>query len=142
MNWFTDWLQKDETFVLNTIVNIKQGVAVLESDIVAANNWIIGHASTIVSDIQSILGIVTAAQTAGIVLPSTVLTAVTVANQTVAALNAYVSASNSGQSTAAALIAGYTAAKEASAAHSAAALALTTATPVSPAPAATTGGAT
>lgn len=116
--------QKNETFVLGVIVNIKGGVAVLEKDISAANVWIISHAVTITADIESIIGIVQAATAAGIVLPSGISAAVATANEAVAALNAYAAAAGSGTNTANALIAGYTAAKQASAAHSAAALAL------------------
>lgn len=116
--------QKNETFVLGIIVNIKSGVAVLEKDIAAANVWIVSHATTITADIESIVGIVQAATAAGIKLPSGVSAAVQTANEAVAALNAYATAAGSGTNTANALIAGYTAAKQASAAHSAAALAL------------------
>lgn len=116
--------QKNETFVLGVIVNIKGGVAVLEKDIAAANVWIVSHAVTVTADIESIIGIVQAATAAGIVLPSGISAAVATANEAVAALNAYAAAAGSGTNTANALIAGYTAAKQASAAHSAAALAL------------------
>jgi hypothetical protein len=82
--------QKDEQWVISTLVRIRQGAQVFESDLKQALTWITAHAQEITSDIQSVVGII---QTSGLVItPASV---------------------NSGQNVAQTLIAGYQATKQA-----------------------------
>lgn len=118
--------QKNEVFVLGLIVKIKAGIQVIESDIAAANIWITSHAPAIVSDIQGVLSIFQSLTAAGtLTITPTMQAAVNDANEAITALNAYTASIKSGSGTGAALVAGYTAVKQATAAHSGAALALT-----------------
>jgi len=116
--------QKDEAFVLNTIIKIKSGAAVAITDLHLCLTWVAAHAAEITSDVQAVLGIVQQVQAAGIKLPPQTQVAIDAANTAMNAINAYAAAANSGQNTVTSLLAGYTAAKEASAAHSAVAIAV------------------
>jgi hypothetical protein len=73
-----------DTFVLNLISNVKNGIALVESDLQAANKWIVANASTITADIQSVLGIVEVVGVAVPTLSPAVTAAVTAANAAVA----------------------------------------------------------
>jgi hypothetical protein len=108
-----NWISETETDVLVVIADIKQGIAVLKSDVDAALTWIANNAPAIASDIQEVLGIVT---TIGIGANPEVAAAVVAANAAVSALNAFASAKNSGASNTASVLAGYTAVQQAQAA--------------------------
>lgn len=83
----TSWFTTTEQDVINVIADIKNGVAVAETDLTAALNWVAANAPTIVSDLQIVLGI---AQAFGVVSPATLVAA----NAAVAALNAVAAAQN------------------------------------------------
>ncbi len=114
-----------EQDVLGIIVKIKQDVDILESDISAALKWIADNTPAIAADIESVLSVV---QAIGIPNPA-VQVAVTAANEAVLALNAYATAYKNGTGTAQAVIAGYSALKQAQAAAANAASAAVSAAP-------------
>jgi hypothetical protein len=128
MSWLTFW-QTTESDVLRIIANIKKDIAVVESDINSALKWIADNAGTITSDIEAVLGVV---QAVGIANPA-VEAAVTAANSAVSALNAYAQAYQNGRGTPKAVVAGYSAFKQAQAAAATAASAVVMA-PASVAP--------
>ncbi len=115
-----------ETDVLNLISQIKQGLAVVESDVTAALKWIANNTPQIVADLQQVVGI---AETIGIAANPNVAAAITAANAAVTALNAFAAASNNGATNTQAVLAGYTAVKQAQAAAASAAAAVTAPTP-------------
>jgi hypothetical protein len=117
MSWFSFSSIKNavyvvETDVLLTIEKIKQEAIVAESEISAALRWIASNTPAITADIQQVLGLV---QVVGIANPQ-VEAAVVAANAAVGALNVYAAAYNKGTGTAASVIAGYSAFKQAQAA--------------------------
>jgi hypothetical protein len=132
MSWFSSFLSTAESDVIKTITAIKSEATVAIADINAALKWIADNAGTITTDIQEVLGLV---QVVGIANPS-VEAAVTAANAAVGALNAYAAAYKSGTGTPAAVIAGYSAFKQAqAAAASATAIAVQASVTPTPAPA-------
>ena len=113
LNTLENWISETETDVLAVIADIKQGIAVAESDINSSLTWIANNAPAISSDIQEVLNIVT---TIGIGTDPEVAAAVTAANVAVTALNAFAAAKNSGANNTAAVLTGYTAVQQAQAA--------------------------
>lgn len=109
MTFVTDvehWFTETETEVLNIVVKIKQGVAVLETDIQAALNWIARNAPQIEADLGIAVQAAAALGAAGITISPAIITAV---NASAAAINAVAASQNSGAATATTLVAGYTA---------------------------------
>jgi hypothetical protein len=102
--------QKDEQWVITTLVRIRQGAQIFESDLKQALTWITAHAQEITSDIQSVVGII---QTSGLVITPTIQKAITDANAAVTAVNAIAASVNSGHNVAQTLVAGYQATKQA-----------------------------
>lgn len=136
MSFLTSWqnfISETEADVEIVIVAIKNDVAVIESDLAAAQRWIVSNEPTIAADIQQVLGIVEAV---GLGANPEVAASVALANTAVTALNAFVSASNSGSTATQSVLAGYVAVKQAQSAV-AAAKAAAAATPTPAAPAAT-----
>lgn len=126
MGWFSTWFAVAEADVLAVIADVKSGVAVLETDLQKINSWVVSNAPTIASDIASVLSVVGTMSTYG-ALPASVLTAAKAAEDAAAGIAAYVAATKVGSTTETAVIAGYTAIKQAAAAHSATAIAISTA---------------
>jgi hypothetical protein len=131
-----NFIDETETDVLTVITQIKADVVVAESDINSALHWVASNVPAITADIQQVLAI---AEEIGIASNPDVAVAITAANVAVTALNAFASASNSGQSNTQAVIAGYVAVKQAQAASSSASAAVA-GTPVTPAVIASTAG--
>lgn len=117
-----------EADVVAIIAKIKTEEEVVVTDINTALHWIASNAPTIVSDIQSVIGV---AQVVGVAANPQVAAAITAANLAVAALNSFASASNAGQTNTQAVLQGYVAVKQAqAAAASAAAAAVATPTKI------------
>lgn len=111
-----------EQSVINTIVQIKQGLAVAVADVELALNWTIKNSGSIAKDITTLTSVITELGLAG--NPS-IAAAVLAANVAVAALNAVAAASNAGDTQTAILVAGYNASKQAAIAHAKIGLAIT-----------------
>ena len=109
-----------EADIVAIVVKIKTEAEVVESEIKTALSWVAANAPQIVSDLQSVVGIVT---TIGIAANPQVAVAIKAANLAVNALNAFATASNAGQTSTAAVLAGYVAVKQAQAAAASAAAA-------------------
>jgi hypothetical protein len=119
-----------EADVVAVIVDIKTGVEVAAEKVNAALKWVAANAPSIVADIQQVETIV---ETVGLASQPDVAAAIVAANASVAALNAFAAAENSGQSNTAALLSGYVAVKQSqAAAASAAAVAVSTSVPPPP----------
>lgn len=116
--------QKDETWVLNFILELKTGFDAAESDLKAFWTWLAAHAGEISQDAQAVAGAVMTLKAAGIAVPSAVNRAVDAMNVAVSGLNAAVASAATGASTLNVVVAGYTAAKDAEAAHAQAAVAI------------------
>lgn len=128
-----NFITETEADVVAIVTNIKAGVAVVESDLVAAEHWVASNAPAIAADIQQVLGLVEAV---GVGANPQVAAAVIAANLAVNALNAFAAASNTGATPSQAVVAGYVAVKQAQSAVSSA-MAATAAAPTASAPAAT-----
>jgi hypothetical protein len=128
-----NFISETEADVVTIVTNIKAGVAVVESDLAAAEHWIASNAPAIAADIQQVLGLVEAV---GIGANPEVAAAVTAANLAVNALNAFAASSNAGATPAQAVVAGYVAVKQAQSAVSSA-MASSAAAPTTSAPTAT-----
>jgi hypothetical protein len=109
-----------EADVVAIIAKIKTAEEVVVTDINNALHWIASNAPTIVSDIQSVIGV---AETVGVASNPQVAAAITAANLAVAALNSFAAASNAGQTSTQAVLQGYVAVKQAQAAAASAAAA-------------------
>lgn len=117
--------QKDETWIMNFILEVKQGAKVIETDLKAFWTWLAAHAGEITQDAQAVAGAVNTLNAAGIVIPSSVGTAVNAMNVAVAALNGAVTAAAvPNANTVNVLVSAYSAAKSAEAAHAQAASAI------------------
>lgn len=103
---FLSFLQTTEADVVAVISDVAAGVTLLESQISAALKWIAGEVPTIVTDLQTAVGL---AQQVGIVTPAEL----TAANAAVAALNAFATSTNAGNGTAESVVSGYVAYKQA-----------------------------
>lgn len=119
MSWTSFWTTT-EADVVAIITKIKTAEQVVASDINTALKWIASNTPTIVSDLQSVVGVVEAV---GVATNPQVAAAISAANLAVNALNAFASASNSGQANSKAVLAGYVAVKQAQAAAASAAAA-------------------
>jgi hypothetical protein len=127
------WLSNVENFfvtteqdVLKIIVKVKQDIQIADHEINLALAWIADHAPAIAADIEGVLSIV---QVAGLANPA-VGVAIAAANEAVVALNAYATAYQKGQGTAASVVQGYSAFKQAQAAAASAASVAVSAKPV------------
>jgi hypothetical protein len=83
--------QKDEAWVVSFFAKVKQDVVIVEGDLMTALNWLAAHAQQINTDLQGLLGVVSAL---GLTISPPVAAAVTAANVGVAAINAVVAAVN------------------------------------------------
>ena len=114
------WIVTTEADVVAIIAKIKTEEAVVVTDVNNALHWIASNAPTIVADIQSVIGV---AETVGVAANPQVAAAITAANLAVAALNSFAAASNAGNTSTQAVLAGYVAVKQAQAAAASAAAA-------------------
>lgn len=114
------FLVTTEADVVAIIAKIKTAEEVVVSDINTALHWIASNAPSIVSDIQSVIGV---AETVGVAANPQVAAAITAANLAVAALNSFAAASNAGQTNTQSVLQGYVAVKQAQAAAASAAAA-------------------
>lgn len=110
MSWLTFW-QTTEADVLKIVVTIKKDIAIVESDVSKALQWLANNSGTIAADVQSVLSVV---QILGISNPE-VEAAVIAANSAVSALNKFAADYNAGKGTPASVVAGYSAFKQAQA---------------------------
>jgi hypothetical protein len=106
---FLSFLETVESDVVNVVIAISQAQAVAANDIDNALGWIVNNAPAIATDIQTVTSIVRAVGITNPGIEATVLAA----NAAVAALNTFATAQASGQSSASAVIAGYSAYKQA-----------------------------
>lgn len=133
MSSLQNFISETEADVVKVVTAIKADMAVIASDLVAAEHWIASNTPAIAADIQQVLGLVEAV---GITANPEVAIAVAAANTAVTALNAFANASNTGATPTQAVVAGYVAVKQAQSAVSSAMAAAVTA-PTVAAPAAT-----
>lgn len=113
----TNWFTTTEQDVVNIIADIKADVAVVESDLNSALNWVAKQAPEIINALQVAVGLATAV---GVVSAPELAAA----NAAVAALNAFAAAQNSSATAgttnlttdAQAVVAGYVAYKQSQAA--------------------------
>ena len=103
------FLETTESDVVKTVVSIGHGVEVAMNDLDSAISWIVSNAPTIATDIQAVTSIVLAV---GVTNPG-IEAAATAANAAVSALNTFAAAQAYGQSSSAAVVAGYSAYKQA-----------------------------
>lgn len=121
---------KDEAWILNFLIGLKQSNDLILADIQSFWAWIAGHSADITTNATMVANVVQAAfVAAGKPVPPAALAAIQGMNQALAGLNAAVAASNAGHSAPDVLIAGYQAAKAASAAVQVAAGAVAAAPP-------------
>jgi hypothetical protein len=133
MTSLQNFITETEADVVMVITDIKAGVAVVESDLTAAEHWIASNTPAIAAAVQEVLSLV---ETFGIGANPEVAVAVTAANAAVTALNAFAAASNTGSTPTQAVVAGYVAVQQANSAVSAAKAAAVSA-PTTAAPTAT-----
>ena len=107
------WFVTTEAQVQAVIVQIQQEVPVVEAAIHSALVWVAGQVPTVAADVQIVEGLITQM---GFNSNPNVAAAITAANLSVAALNAFAAAENSGTSDAQAVVNGYVALKQAQAA--------------------------
>jgi len=118
MSFFTsikNFLVTTEQDVIKIIGAIVKEEAVLEKDLGIALKWIAGQTPTIASKLQMAESLIVAVGAAN---NPNVAASIAAANLAVAGLNAFAAAYNSGTPTAAAVVEGYQALKQASAAAS------------------------
>jgi hypothetical protein len=124
------WWATTEADVLIAIAKIKSEAVVVEDEVAKAFDWVNNNIGSINSAITQINGVLGTISASGVIkIPAAVGTAIQDANKAVAALNAYqatIAANAQGgvQGQAKALIAGYSAIKQAQNATSIAALAV------------------
>lgn len=111
MSWFTSFFTTVEADIIKIVTAIKTEEQILAKDVNLALKWIAANTPAITADIQQVLSII---QVVGITSPQ-VEAAVVAANTAVTALNAYATAYKNGTGTPAAVIAGYSAYKNAQA---------------------------
>lgn len=119
-----NWISETEADVLSVVAQIKAEATVIESDITAALHWVASNAPTIAADIGQVVSVV---ETVGLGANPEVAAAITAANLAVQGLNAFAIASQSGKNNTQAVLAGYSAVKQAQAAAASAAAIVTTA---------------
>lgn len=132
MSWFTDiesFFKTTETDVQALLVKIAQGVQIVETDINNALRWAANNAPAIAADIQ---GAVKLVEQIGIITPE-VQTAITAANASVVALNAFAASVKHGETNAQSVVSAYVAVKNAQKASANAAAAAANAINSSPA---------
>ncbi len=127
-NELSSFFAVDEKFVLDTIVAVKNGVAVAENDVHRALKWVDDNAAAITSTIQTVTGVVASLKSVGVAMPPAVDVAVKDANTAVAALNAYADAVRAGKSDVEALKQGYVVVKQVTQAGASASIAVATST--------------
>lgn len=124
------WWATTEADVIAVITNIKADIIAVEADIEKAFDWINSNVGSINSAITEINGVLTTVSASGVLkIPAAATEAIELANKAVAGLNAYqqtvqANAAGGAQGQAAALIAGYTAIKQAQQAATVATLAV------------------
>src|SRR6266550_578808 len=77
--------QKDETWIINFLGQLKKDVAIVEADLLVALSWMSAHGSEIAADVTGVIGV---AASLGLGLPAPVVLAVNILNTAVAAVNA------------------------------------------------------
>lgn len=112
MSW-ASFFQTTEAEIVDIITKIKTEAEILEEEVNTALKWIASNAPTIATDLQRAAGL---AEAVGVASNPQIAAAITAANLAVQGLNAFAAASNSGATNPAAVIAGYSAVKEAQAA--------------------------
>ena len=112
-------IETTEADVLATLVKVKAGILLAETDIKDALNWVAANAPQIASDVAAVENLVTQV---GITSPS-VQKAIADANTAVNAINAVAASAKAGASSAESIIAGYVAVKSATTAAAQASLA-------------------
>jgi hypothetical protein len=137
LTWLESKISVGEADVVAIVIKVKQGAELVAHEINAALGWIADNTPAIAADIQQAASLI---QLAGVIDPLAepeVQAAVIAANTAVASLNAFANAYKSGTGTAAAVVAGYSAIKNAqSAAAKATALAASAPVTAPPAPSA------
>ncbi len=136
------WWATTEADVIAFIVKVKNGLPIIEAELAAALQWVEGEVPTVNAAIGEINGVLQTVAASGVVtIPPAVGTAIQDANKAVAGLNAYAaslqsSTGSAGSNQAAAVLAGYTAIKQAQSATTLATLSLVTTPPATTATAA------
>jgi len=120
-----NFVSETEADVLKIVILIKTDAEVLEKDIANVLHWVASNTPAIAADIEKVVSII---ETVGLSANPEVGAAISAANLAVQGLNAFAAASNAGNASVDAVLAGYTAVKQAQAAVASAA-AITVATP-------------
>jgi hypothetical protein len=115
-----NFFQTTEADIVAIVIDIKNGLAVAESDINTAMKWFAAQIPGIVSGIQQVESV---AQQLGVTNNAEVAAGIVAANAAVAALNAFAASENSGASNTSAVVAGFIAVKQSQAAAASAAAA-------------------
>lgn len=119
---FTTWFETTEADVVSMISKVAADVQLVESELSRGLAWVAGEVPTIVTGLQTAVGL---AQQVGVVSAPELAAA----NAAVTALNAFAGSVNSGTTNAQALVNGYVAYKSASAAVATAAASAAAAAP-------------